>query len=184
MESGKLYAWSPIAKSFVENTLALPDGTTISGIDTYLTYLYVLDSAHDQVYRFPRAPGGFGVGSSWLKESVSVEPNSHLAVNESLYIAPDQQTIKGFFRGRNTTTFETPDNSLTLTDLYTHPGLQNVYALDADHAQVIIWNQDGKLIQTLHDEKLSAGRTLSVNEKTREIFVSTNNTLLSYKLKE
>lgn len=183
LENGKLYAWSPIATSFVENTLVLPEGATITGIDTYLTYLYVLDSTHDQVYRFPRAPGGFGAGTSWLKESVAIEPDSHLAVNESLFIALNPTTAQGFFRGRITNTLEIPDGGLSLTDFYTHPGLTNVYALDADHAQILIWNQEGKLLQKLHDEKLSAGQTLSVNEKTREVFVSTGNTLLSYKLK-
>nr|MBP6929858.1 hypothetical protein [Candidatus Moranbacteria bacterium] len=107
----------------------------------------------------------------------------HLAVNESLFIALNPTTAQGFFRGRITNTLEIPDGGLSLTDFYTHPGLTNVYALDADHAQILIWNQEGKLLQKLHDEKLSAGQTLSVNEKTREVFVSTGNTLLSYKLK-
>jgi len=183
LENGKLYAWSPIATSFAENTLTLPAGATITSIDTYLTYLYVLDSTHDQVYRFPRAPGGFGAGTSWLKESVAIEPDSHLAVNESLFIALNPTTAQGFFRGRITNTLEIPDGGLSLTDFYTHPGLTSVYALDADHAQILIWNQEGKLLQKLHDEKLSAGQTLSVNEKTHEVFVSTDVTLSSYKLK-
>nr|MBP9728241.1 hypothetical protein [Candidatus Moranbacteria bacterium] len=168
-ENNTLYAWSPISKTFVENTLTLAEGATVTGIDTYLTYLYVLDSTHDQVYRFPRAAGGFGESTLWLKDSVAIDATSHLAVNESLYIALDGHTLKGFFRGREGNGFETPTD-LSITDLYTHPGLKNVYALDAEHKRVIIWNQDGKLIEELTHEKFSEGKTLSVNEKDGEIF--------------
>lgn len=181
-ENNTLYAWSPISKTFVENTLALADNVVIAGIDTYLTYLYVLDSNNDQVYRFPRADGGFGAGTPWLKDSLAIDTASRLAVNESLYIALDTHTLKGFFRGREGNSFEAPGD-LAITDLYTHPGLQNVYALDAEHSRIIIWNQDGKLLKELGNEKFSEGQTLSVNEKDNEIFISTEDTLLSYKLK-
>lgn len=178
----KLYAWSPISKTFVENSLALADNATIVGIDTYLTYLYVLDSTNDQVYRFPRADSGFGTSTLWLKDSVPIDTASHLAVNESIYISLDTHTIKGYFRGREGNSFETPAD-FTVTDLYTHPGLQNVYALDAEHNRIVIWNQDGKLVKEITHEKFSQGKTLSVNEKDGEIFISTEDTLLSYKLK-
>lgn len=181
-ENNALYAWSPISKTFVQNTLALPENSTPVGIDTYLTYLYVLDSSSDQVYRFPRADGGFGAGTPWLKDTVAIDTTSRLAVNESLYIATDTHTLKGFFRGREGKSFEAPEH-LTITDLYTHPKLQNVYVLDAEHARVVVWNQDGKLLKELSNDKFSEGQTLSVNEKAGEIFVSTSNALLSYKLK-
>lgn len=181
-ENGKLYAFSPISKTFVENTLSLPAGATITGIDTYLTYLYVLESSHDQVYRFPRADGGFGTGTPWLKELVTIDTSAHLAVNESLFITTDNSTIKGFFRGRITSTFETP-NEFRLTSLYAHPELENVYALDAEYGRIVIWNQDGHLIKELSHDMFTNGHTLSVNGKTGELLVSTDHSLLSFKLK-
>lgn len=181
-ESGKLYAWSPIAKTFVENALPFDGSIQVAGIDTYLTYLYVLDSVSDQVYRFPRADGGFGTATPWLREAVAVEATSKLAVNETLFIAPDSTTLKGFFRGRAASTLEAQDG-LFVTDLYTHPGLENVYVLDSEHKRIIIWNQDGRLIKELPHDKLADGLTLSVNEKQGEFFIGTQNSLLSYKLK-
>lgn len=182
-ERGALYAWSPLSKTFVENTLALSEGSSITGIDTYLTYLYILDSENNQVYRFPRALSGFGTSIPWLKETLPIESTSRLAVNENLFIATDSSTIKGFFRGRITNTFETPSNGLDLTDLYTHPGLINVYGLDKEHRKIYVWNQEGKLLQEFSHEKFSDGQTLSVNEKQNEIFITTDNTLLSFKFK-
>lgn len=182
-ENGKLYAWSPIARSFVENTLPLETGIQVAGIDTYLTYLYVLDSATDQIYRFPRADGGFGTGTSWLKETVAIEENARLTVNETLFIGLSDTTVKAFFRGRSSNTFELPTGGLTLSDLYTHPGLTNVYGLDASQKRILIWNQDGRLIKEITHDRLNEGQTLSVNEKQGEFFISTKEALLSYKLK-
>ncbi|MFZ3032204.1 MAG: hypothetical protein WA082_04155 [Candidatus Moraniibacteriota bacterium] len=181
-ETGKLYAFSPLNKSFVENTPPLPENSKVIGIGTYLTYLYVLDSTTDQIYRFPRAPGGFGAATPWLKESVAIEENSHLAVSETIFVNPDTSTVKGFFRGRATSTFETPENGLTVTDLYTSPDLASLYALDSEHQSILVWNQDGKLLKTYTDPVLSEGTSLSVNEKQNEVFVTTKDSLLSFKL--
>ncbi len=182
-ENNRLYAFSPISRTFVENSLPFDGTLDIAGIDTYLTYLYVLDSTSDQVYRFPRAEGGFGTSTPWLRESVAVEKTSKFSVNETLFIAPDTTTIRGFFRGRNSSTFEIPGNNLALTDLYTHPGLTNVYGLDATHRRILIWNQDGRLIKEIVHDTFSTGQTLSVNEKEGQFFLGTDTSLLSFKLK-
>lgn len=181
-ETGKLYAFSPLNTSFVENTPTLPENSRVIGIGTYLTYLYVLDDATDQIYRFPRAPGGFGAATPWLKENITIEENSHLAVSETIFVNPDASTIKGFFRGRTGSTFETPENGLAVTHLYTSPDLAFVYALDSEHQSILVWNQDGKLLKTYTDALLSEGTSLSVNEKQNEVFVTTKNSLFSFKL--
>lgn len=181
--NGRLYAFSPISKTFVENTLSLPEGSKVTGIGTYLTYLYVLDSNHDQIYRFPRADGGFGASATWLKDTIAVEDNAHLSVNETIFLSPNGTNIDGFFRGRKSVSLEAPEDGLTVASLYTSPDLVNVYALDADHHRLFVWNQEGKLLKTYENEKFSDGYSLSVNEKTIEAFIGTENSLLSFKLK-
>lgn len=182
-DRGTLYAWSPITKKYIENTLPLEAKNGLSGIGSYLTYLYALDSATDQIYRFPRAEGGFGAGTPWLRDSVTIEPSTRLSVNETLYLMLDPATIRGYFRGRVSSTFESPADGMSIVSLYTFPGLQNVYGLDAPHHRILIWNQDGRLIRELSHEKFSDGRTLSVNEKNGELFIGTADALLSFKLK-
>ncbi len=182
-ETGKIYAWSPISKTFVENTLTLNEKTNVTGIDTYLTYLYVLDSGNDQIYRFPRANNGFGASTAWLKENTPIEETSRFSVNETIFIAADQAVIKGYFRGRETNTFETPTDGLNVTDLYAHPGLTHVYALDTPHKRILVWDQDGRLIRKFSHDTFSEGTALTVNEKTGEIFISTRNSLFSYTLR-
>lgn len=182
-ESGRLYAFSPISKTFVENTLSLSEGARVAGIGTYLTYLYVLDSQNDQIYRFPRADGGFGAGTPWMKDTVTIEDQAHLAVNETIFLSPNSSTIEGFFRGRKNVTLESPEGGLSVSSLYTYPDLANVYALDREHGKLFVWNQEGKLLNTYANEKISGARSLSVDEKTNEAFIGTENSLLSFKLK-
>ncbi len=181
-DAGELFAWSPINRAFVKNTLALPENTAVRDIDTYLTYLYVLDGAHNQVYRFPRAEGGFGAPSFWLKDSVAFEENAQLAVNETIFVAPNKSTVQAFFRGRFVKNLEEPNTTLAITHLFTHPGLTHVYALDADNKRILVWNQDGALIAQYFSEQLAGARTIAVNETTGEIFLTTQNALLSVKI--
>ena len=182
-DRGTLYAFSPITKKFIENTLPLESSASLRSIGSYLTYLYVLDNTTDQIYRFPRAEGGFGAGTPWLKETVAIDENTRLSVNETLYLVENPTTIRGFFRGRASNTFESPKSGMEIVSLYTFPGLTNVYGLDASHHRILIWNQDGRLIRELSHEKFSDGRTLSVNEKNGELFIGTEDALLSFKLK-
>lgn len=181
-DTGELFAWSPISRTFIKNTLALPVGATVKDIGAYLTYLYVLDASTNQIYRFPRAEGGFGQGSAWLKDSVVIESAAKMAVNETIFLAPNDTSAQAFFRGRFVKNLESPDTPLSVASLYTHPGLANVYALDAKNKRVLVWNQDGVLLAQYFSDTLADAKAITVNEKTGEIFLTTQNTLLSFKI--
>jgi len=180
--SSELFAWSPISRTFVKNILTLPEGASVKDIGTYLTYLYVLDGTTDQIYRFPRAESGFGSGSVWMKNSVAIEDTAKMAVNETIFLAPNKNSVQAFFRGRFVKNLESPNTPLSVTSLFTHPGLTDIYALDAENKRILVWNQDGALLAQYFSEKLAAAQTVTVNEKTNEVFLTTSNSLLSFKI--
>ncbi|MFZ2299873.1 MAG: hypothetical protein WAW00_01910, partial [Candidatus Moraniibacteriota bacterium] len=179
-DAEELFAWSPISRTFVKNTLSLPAGASVRDIGTYLTYLYVLDGTNNQIYRFPRAEGGFGSATLWLKDPVAFEADAQLTVHDTIFVAPNKNTIQAFFRGRFVKDLESPSTSLSVTDLHTRPGFANVYALDAENKRILVWNQDGALLAQYFSEQLAEARTITVNEKTNEVFITTPNTLLSF----
>ncbi|MDP3956882.1 MAG: hypothetical protein Q8Q10_00050, partial [bacterium] len=181
-DTGELFAWSPISRTFVKNILTLPAGATVKDIGTYLTYLYVLDGTTNQIYRFPRAEGGFGQGSTWLKDSVVIESAAKMAVNETIFLAPNDTSVQAFFRGRFVKNLESPNTVLSVTSLYTHPGLANVYALDTKNKRILVWNQDGVLLAQYFSDQLTDATTITANETTGEAFITTSNTLLSFKI--
>lgn len=181
-DTDELFAWSPISRTFTKNTLTLPEEARVRDIGTYLTYLYVLDDTTDQIYRFPRAEGGFGASSVWLRDAAAIEEAAKIAVNETIFLAPDKNVVQAFFRGRFVRNLESPNSPLSITGLYTRPGLANVYVLDTDNKRILVWNQDGTLIAQYFSEQLSETKTITVDEKTSEAFITTPNALLSFKL--
>lgn len=181
-DTQKLFAWSTINHSFVQNAVSLPEKTIARDIDTYLTYLYVLDDASDQIYRFPRAEGGFGEPLAWLKDSIVLEENAQMAVNENIFLAPNKNTIQIFSRGRYVKDLESPNTPLAVTNIFTRPDLAHIYALDAENNRVVVWNQESAIITQYFSEKLGDAQTINVNEKTQEIIVTSENVLLSFKI--
>jgi len=184
-DNNTLYAWSPINNSFTVNSIALPENSSVESIGTYLTYLYALESTTDQIYRFPRAESGFGPSVNWLKDSAAIEKDSKMAVNETIFLSTKPDTLQAYFRGRLTRALEMPELSISITNLYSHPGLLNVYALDRTNKKVIAWNQEGNLVAQYSHDKFGDGKGITVNEQTNEIFLITDdNSLLSFKLRQ
>ena len=181
-ENNELFAWSPISRTFAKNALTLPEGATVQAIGTYLTYLYILDSATDQIYRFPRADGGFGQPTTWLRDGNQIGNDAQMAVNETIYITPNKTVLQAFFRGRHTKDFETPRTPASIVSIFSHPGTENIYALDRDNRRILVWNQDGALLAQYFSEKLALAETVTVNEKTHEAYLTIGNSLSSLKL--
>jgi hypothetical protein len=183
-DAQKLFAWSTINHTFVQNTILLPEKTIVRDIGTYLTYLYVLDDTNDQVYRFPRAEGGFGQPTSWLKDSIALEENAQMAVSENIFLATGNNSVQMFFRGRYVKNLESPNTPLAVTSLFTRPDLAHIYALDKENKRVVVWNQDSTLTAQYFSEKLSEAKTININEKTNEILITTDNSLLAFKIEQ
>ena len=182
-ENKLVYAWSPISKTFSQNEIALPENSSVGGIGTYLTYLYVLDTSNDQIYRFPRAEGGFGAPTNWFRESVTIEENALFAVNESIIITLTPSEIKGFFQGKTNATFEMPGSEASLAALYTDPDTPEIYGLDSKGKRIIVWDTSGKIIAEYFHEALAGARALSVDPKSKTFFVAgSDGEILSFSL--
>ena len=182
-ENKRLFVFSPINHSFVENTLNLPAGVRVRSIGAYLTYLYVLDDSTAQIYRFPRAEGGFGNGVKWLKDAITIADNTQMTVSDIIYLsAPELPVIDSFFRGHRQSTLESPTAMLSLTTLYTHAGLVNIYALDQTNKRLLAWDPAGQIVAQYFHEKLATATALTVNESENEVFLTTDHDLFSFKL--
>lgn len=179
----ELFAWNPINRAFVKNTLILPPGAVVKGMGTYLTYLYVLDGTTSQIYRYPRAEGGFGEPVAWLKDSVTLGEEPLLALSETIFLSTTRDTVQAFFRGRFAKNLESPATPLAVTAIFTERNLTNVYALDSTNKRILVWNQDGALLKQYFSESLVETQSITVNEKTNTAFVTTSNSLLSFPLK-
>lgn len=180
-DRGELFAWSPISRTFAKNTLSLPSGAAIRSIGTYLTYLYVLDSANGQIYRFPRADGGFGAPTSWLRDTIVMNESSMMSVSENILVSRDGSSLESFFRGRSIKNFEAPNEPLAITSIAATPDTSAAYALDAGKGRIVAWDKDGAITAQYFSEQLKGASAITWNTASNELVIAVGDTILSLK---
>lgn len=181
-ENKQMISFSPISKKFQENQISFPGNAKITSIDTYLTYLYALDSQNNQIYRYPRAEGGFGQFESWLTENVDIKGASQIAIDENIYIT-EENKIQKFFGGKKedwkTENSQTP---ITFSNVLAQPDMNNIYALDSENGRIVIYSKEGKIQKQYSDEKIKEAISFYINESENIAYISTQNKLFYFGL--
>lgn len=181
-ENGLLYSYTPSNRRFIENALPLPAGVTIEAIGAYLTYLYVLDTENDRMYRFPRAEGGFGAPLLWFRQSLILSPRAKLTLGETILIH-DDESVRSFARGRsNEIRFEPSATPFTATDMTRSDPAGDIYLLDAPEKRVLRWRSDGTLVAQYFSENLREARAITVSPDQKTLLVGSATTIISFPL--
>lgn len=170
-ESNKLLAFTPTNKAFSENTLPT-DISSIHALGAYLTYLYALDGKNGQIYRFPRATGGFGEGLDWLRPSIAPDETASLSVNDMVYIFSNG-LLRQFSRGKEIRTFEQPHTVPEQLILASEPDNELVVGLDAPNQRLIVWNSEGTLVQQYFSDQLGDIRSISLYDRSISLSTAT-----------
>ncbi|EKE20039.1 MAG: hypothetical protein ACD_8C00059G0001 [uncultured bacterium] len=178
-DSSKVISFSPISKKFTDNKIDFANISKGSFIGTYLTYMYVLDQKSNQIYRFPRADGGFGEQSNWLKDSISLSGVSGMTIDDNIYVIQNNQVLK-FFKGQKQSfTLEASATPVQFGNLFTTPDLQFIYALDTQNSRLVQYSKDGNISAQYFSKDLEDGISLGVDEKNKIAFVATSEGLIS-----
>jgi serine/threonine protein phosphatase PrpC len=177
----KVVSFTPINKNFQENAISLPENLKSQDIRTYLTYLYVLDTAASQIYRFPRSEGGFGERQSWLRETTDLKNAKSIAINDDLYIA-ENGNITAYLQGKKdgNINFESPQTPLSIDRIFSEPEMEFVWILDGKNRRIVKYSKDGKIIAQYFNPDISAARDLFVDEKNKTVYLLKNNQLLKF----
>lgn len=168
----KIISFTPVNKNFQENNIALPENLNVSDLKTYLTYLYVLDPAANQIYRFPRADGGFGEAQNWLKTGADIKNAVSFAINGDLFVATNDQ-ITAFLQGKKDEkiNFEDPNTTLVINKIYTAPDLENIYVLDNKNHRIVEYSKDGKIASQYVNDQISEIKDFTVDEKNKAVYL-------------
>lgn len=180
VKNNKLLSFSVTAGKFQPNninlTMAKPVGRS------YLTYAYFLDPEKNQIYRYPRAEGGFGEKSDWLKEKMELADFKEIAVNENIFIT-DGKSILKLFRGKKQDwTIEETATPVSIDKIFTKPDSENLYALDSKNSRIIRLDKDGKITAQYYHPEINDARSFSVNEESSIVYFSVNNQVNSFKI--
>ena len=182
-DQNKVISFSPISLKFADNNINLSGKAQGSFIGTYLTYLYVLDSDANQIYRYPRADGGFGEKTNWLKAEASLSETSSMTIDDSIYLVQNNKVMK-FFKGQpQALKLEDSQTAINFDQIYTTIDSDSLYVLDIENARLIQFAKDGGSIISQHyNEDLKNGSSLTVDEKNKAAYITTSEGLISISL--
>ena len=176
----KIVSFSPLSRKFKENNIQLPENSKVSAIATYLTYIYLADSENNQIYRYPRAEGGFGEKTGWLKENFDLKNISDMAIDGNIYLASGNSLLK-FSRGKKEE-FNPEASSIPINfnKVFTDNGMEHIYVLDSLNGRIIKFNRDGKIITQYGNESIKNAGSFFVDEKSGRAYFATANGELVY----
>lgn len=182
MKNKKIVSFSTTAGKFQDNNISVPDGSDIISARSYLTYLYLLDGKNNQIYRYPRAEGGFGEKTNWLKASQNLSDVKDMAINDNIYVTDGKQIFK-FFQGKRqeysigqTATPIAPDK------IYTKPTSENLYILDKENSRVVKLDKDGKIVAQYYNSEIGSADSFTVDEEASKAYISKNNQIQSFSM--
>ncbi len=171
-QDNRIISWSPINNKFQDNSIVFPDSANIVSIGTYLTYLYALDSQSGQIYRYPRADGGFGDKVNWLKNASDSAGMSSMTVSDNIYLGNNTNLDK-FFQGKKQDfTLETTATPIKIDALFTKRDDQFIYLLDKAAARIVKIDLNGQIISQYYNPGIKNATNFTVDEANNLIYVS------------
>lgn len=177
----KAISFTPVNKKFQENNIALPANLKSGDIRSYLTYLYVLDTANNQIYRFPRSEGGFGEGQNWLRSPSDLKNAKGIVINDDLYLA-ERGKITAYLQGKidDQVNFESPRTPLSIDRIYSEPGGEFVWVLDSDNHRVLRFEKSGKISAQFFGQSISGIKDFAVDEKNKAVYLLKGSQILKF----
>lgn len=169
--SDTLYIYSVSTKQFAKNTL--PITGKIDQMGAYLTYLYTLDRTTGNISRFPRAEGGFGTPTAWLKETVSLAPEGDMAVYENIALTLKNKEPALFSRGKRASVTFAGTTTLVTTDaLAFDQKTGDILVLDRANQRIVRWSATGDLQAQYFNASFSNAETITLSPAANELLIA------------
>lgn len=175
-------SFSPVSKKFEDNTISLPDNINIELLSTYLTYLYIADRSSNEIYRYPRAEGGFGEKSNWLRQNIDLSNATSMSIDENLYISFGNSLEKYFQGKKEAFTVTNTKTPISFDIVYTNIDLSNIYILDKLNSRIVVIGKDGSIIAQYHNDSIKSSIGFSVDERSDKAFILTEDEVDSLSL--
>ena len=175
----KLLSFTPTNAKFSENNIDLAGISSDSFMGTYLTYLYILDPKANTIVRYPRAEGGFGSKTNWLKDSTTLSGTSDMTIDDSIYAIQNNQIIKFFKGSKQPLNFEASNTPVHVDKIFTTVDSQYVYVLDKQNSRIVKYDKSGMISAQYFNEALKDGSSITADEKNNSIFITTKSGLIS-----
>ena len=182
-KENRIISWSPASKKFQDNALNLPENPQISAAKSSSTYSYFLDKNANQIYRYPRATGGFGDKVDWLKENINLGSIVDLAVSDNIYLAGKNDVFKLYRGKKEDFNLEKTDTPLSIDKLYTLIDSPHIYILDKSNSRVVKFDLDGNIVAQYYNDRIKNANDFTVDEENSTVYISTTAEVRSFEMK-
>ncbi|KKR44697.1 MAG: hypothetical protein UX02_C0002G0152 [Candidatus Moranbacteria bacterium GW2011_GWC1_45_18] len=171
-ENNKIVSFTPINKNFQENGISLPGNLKAADMKTFLTYLYILDPEANQIYRYPRAEGGFGEMQNWLRSGSEIKSAKGFAINDDIFAAGSGD-ITAYLQGKTDSSinFEKPDVPLAIDKIFSEPEMEGIYVLDNKNHRIVKYSKEGKIFNQYFSADIVSIKDFLVDEKNKVIYL-------------
>ncbi len=178
----ELFLFNPKDETLKKVDLSFPkDGVRIADIAIYNRRLYVLDSAHQQIYRHDAIKSGFGLGKEWLKDTtLNFGENTTFTLDGDVYIFLPNGDIKKFSSGLNTP-FTLQPLSPPLQHggrIWTYTDLKNIFLLESANQRMLVIDKDGHLVNQFSFKEAGAVSDMVVDDSQKHAYLLAQNKLL------
>jgi len=165
----KVVSYSPVAKKFKEEKIVMPDNLKLLDQGTYLDYLYLLDGNSGQIYRYPRATGGFGPGKEWLTTPLQQEPIA-MTIDDTIRLAYKNGVVETYFKHKKQKT--STISAKNVQDITTSLKDKNYYLLDKSSGKILQVDKETDEIKKEYQHKLiSDAKEIKVDEQADKIYL-------------
>lgn len=171
-EQKEVISFNTISRKFQQTNFTAPEGAQIADMETYLTYLYLLDSANDQVYIYPRAEGGFSEKEPRLKETFDIQSSDNMTIDGNIYISSEEK-ILSFFQGKKTElNLEQSKTSIKNNLIFTSQANNFIYSIDKENGRLVKFTKQGEITKQYYSEKIKITENFTVNGNDTKAYIS------------
>lgn len=169
-DKNTLYSYSPKVDDFEkQNIKENLNYQKIKSINSYLTYIYILDD--DTITRYARIKGGFDSSTKWYA-GTSFSGTTSTAIDGDVYVV--KNNILSIFSSKKLTNKHLLDN-IKVDKIYTNENLKLVWILDTKNKVITGHNKQTLAIEkTISNKDFENITNFSVNEKEKNIIISTS----------
>lgn len=172
--------------SKVETDFAVKD-QNIKDISTYMDKIYLLDAAHNQIYKHSRTISGYSKGQAWLNKEINLENAQSLAIDGNIWVLTSDGTVLKFLAGDLQEEFSLKQLAKPLdnpTQIKTSLDIENLYIVDPKNKRVVVFDKKGILVNQYVSDSFSDLKDIYVNEKEGKMYLLSGKKILEINLEK
>lgn len=182
LKGENIISWSAASKKFQDNNISIPENAKLSAAYSFLTYAYLVDASANQIYRYPRAEGGFGAKTDWLKDTVDLSNSTGIAINENIFLADGGNVFKFFKNKKQDFNVEETATPIKSDKLYTKRDRPNLYIFDKENSRVVMLDQDGKIVKQYYNPDISSFDNFSIDETNKTAYLGNGSAVKKFQM--